>query len=166
MRRYIPEGFPWLVIRQPEELKTDTSFYERTCLPCHHAYVVVGAAVAAKAGIGRIAFGYAGYQNAWPEQTPIAIERLREVLLRHGIELILPVYDLESRAQAVEQLMQKGLSTDALEQKCIQQVTNVALSGDQLNHQIELWENAIATSMSLLAEIKIELIETTAIGQQ
>src|SRR5215472_5668597 len=47
--RWLPAGTPWLIIRQPIELQTDTSFYERTCLPCHHAYVVAGAAVAAKA---------------------------------------------------------------------------------------------------------------------
>ena len=41
LARLLPKDTPWIHVRQPEELKTDTSFYDRTCLPCHHAYVVV-----------------------------------------------------------------------------------------------------------------------------
>jgi hypothetical protein len=152
---------PWVVIRQPADLKTDTSFFEQTCLPCHHAYVVAGAIVAAKVGVAALAFGYARYQNAWPEQTPLAIERLAEVLARHGIQLVLPVYDLSSREQVLEQLSANGLSIEALEQKCIQQVTNVTLDHDQLRQQVNLWERAIDESMSTLSSIEIEVIEAT-----
>lgn len=153
------EALPWLVIRQPEELRTDTSFYERTCLPCHHAYVVVGGAVAAKSGISIVAFGYARYQNAWPEQTPVAIGRLRNVLSRHGTQLILPVYDLTSREEAMRLLAEQNQNPSALEQKCIRQVTNVSLDEAQLIRQVELWEHAIDASMSALGEIDIEVIE-------
>ena len=159
IQQQVPELRTWFVIRQPTELKTDTSFYEKTCLPCHHAYVVVAAAVAAKLGIGAVAFGYARYQDGWPEQTPLAISRLRDVLLRHRIKLLLPVYDLESRSQATGQLRAYGQSPDALEQKCTQQVTNVKLDENRLRQQIDLWEKAIDTSMSALAQIEIELIE-------
>jgi hypothetical protein len=150
---------PWVVVRQPDELRADTSFYEQTCLPCHHAYVVAGAVIAAKAGVRSLGFGYASYQNAWPEQTPLAIERLRGVLGRYGIQLILPVYDLPSRDRAVEELKSRRLNTEALEQKCAQQVTNVVLSGDRLTQQIDLWEQAINVSMDALNAIDIEVIE-------
>jgi len=53
-------GTPWLRARQPTELQTDTSFYEQTCLPCHHAYVVVSGVLARRLGAHRLAFGYAG----------------------------------------------------------------------------------------------------------
>jgi hypothetical protein len=162
--RHLSRHLPWLVVRQPEELRTDTSFYEQTCLPCHHAYVVAGAAVAAKAGVNILAFGYAGYQNAWPEQTPLAIESLTATLRRHGIRLALPVYDLVSRDQAVAELKARRLSTEALEQKCIQQVNNVTLNTDRLKRQIELWEQAINASIVGLRAIEIEVIEATAAG--
>jgi hypothetical protein len=162
IRRSLSIRVPWLVVRQPGELRADMSFYEQTCLPCRHAYVVAGAVIAAKAGLCTLGFGYAAYQNAWPEQTPLAIERLTAVLRRHGIQLMLPVYDLPSRDQAVEELTSRCLSTEALEQKCIQQVSNVALSVDRLKQQIDLWERAINASMCALSEINIEVIEATS----
>jgi hypothetical protein len=66
----------WLHVKQPTELKTDTSFYEMTCLPCHHSYVVASSVLAFRLAIPKLAFGYAAYQSAWPEQSPIAISRL------------------------------------------------------------------------------------------
>jgi hypothetical protein len=164
IERYLPRGTLWLVIRQPAELKTDTSFYEQTCLPCHHAYIVAGAAVAAKAGVKALAFGYAAYQNTWPEQTPLAVERLSAVLSRHGIKLTLPAYDLASRKQAFEELLKRGLSTEALEQKCLQQVTNVALDSNRLSQQVDLWERAINNSISSISAIEIEIVESALIG--
>jgi hypothetical protein len=162
--RCLTASVPWLVVRQPEDLRTDTSFYERTCLPCHHAYVIAGAAAAAKAGVNILGFGYAGYQASWPEQTPLAAKRLSSVLNRHGIELVLPVYDLDSRERAIEELTARGLSTEALEQKCIQQVTNLALDSGRLNEQIDLWERAIDISMAALATIEIEVTELRCNG--
>lgn len=164
IEQLLPIGTPWLVLRQPDELKTDTSFYEQTCLPCHHAYVIVGAAVAAKAGIGALGFGYASYQSAWPEQTPFAVERLGKVLRLHDIRLDLPVYDIGSREQALKELAAKGLSTAALEQKCIRQVTNVALTPERLIQQVNLWERAIDASMAALPSIEIEVIEVNSTG--
>ena len=45
--QHLPGDTRWLLVQQPEELRTDTSFYEQTCLPCHHAYVVASAALVA-----------------------------------------------------------------------------------------------------------------------
>jgi predicted subunit of tRNA(5-methylaminomethyl-2-thiouridylate) methyltransferase len=164
IKRQMPADIPWLIIRQPVELRTDTSFYEQTCLPCHHAYVVAGAFVAAKAGIKTLAFGYACYQNGWPEQTLLAVERLATVLDRHGIELALPVYDLASREQVLDELTARGLSSASLEQKCIQQVRNVKLDQVNLVQQIDMWERAIDVSISRLSEIDIEVVEANLIG--
>jgi hypothetical protein len=164
LSKILPAATPWLNIKQPIDLKTDTSFYEQTCLPCHHAYVVVSAAIAALTGARCLAFGYAGYQDNWPEQTPLAVEHLRAVLARYGIVLSLPVYDLRSRAAAFRELESFGLSTESLEQKCIQQVTNVTLSEDRLRQQVLLWEAAIDRSMEALDKIKIEVLDRTTLG--
>jgi hypothetical protein len=42
----LPAETRWFQVRQSEELRTDTSFYEQTCLSCHHAYVVASGALA------------------------------------------------------------------------------------------------------------------------
>lgn len=159
LRGVMPGGTQWMTVRQPHELRTDTSFYERTCLPCQHAYVVVAVATALSLAATHLAFGYAGYQSAWPEQTPLAVERLTTVAADLGLELLLPVYDLRSREDAVAELAARGMSTEALEQKCIRQVHNVALPDAQLKAQVALWEGAIRTSAAHL-----HLIETAAVS--
>jgi hypothetical protein len=156
--QHLPGDTRWLLVQQPEELRTDTSFYEQTCLPCHHAYVVASAALAGWLGARRLAFGYAGYQMDWPEQTPLAVARLADVLARYDIKLELPVYDITSRAAVVAELEGFGLSPDSLEQKCLRQVTNVALPEARLRQQIELWEAAIDRSMQALDVIQVEVI--------
>ncbi len=164
MSGHLPPNTPWFHARQPTELRTDTSFYEQTCLPCHHAYVVVSGVIAKSLRACSLAFGYARYQQDWPEQTPLAVSRLRHVLARHGITLELPVYDLPSKAAAAAELQKYGLSAEALEQKCLRQVTNVALPDVKLHEQIGLWENAIDRSMMQIEAIKIEVLEQRHIG--
>lgn len=130
-----------------------------TCLPCHHSYVVASCVIAAKYAVKRLAFGYARYQSNWPEQTPLAIERLRATLSRYGIMLELPAYDLDSRESAIDTLKVLGVSTASLEQKCIQQISNVTLTGERLASQIDLWERAIQASMARLDDIAIDVID-------
>jgi predicted subunit of tRNA(5-methylaminomethyl-2-thiouridylate) methyltransferase len=157
--RILPRDTSWVRIQQPAELRTDTSFYERTCLPCHHAYVVVAVATAMKLNAEALAFGYAGYQNSWPEQTPLAVNRLRAIAQRHKIELLLPVYELASRDDALIELKARGLSASALEQKCLVQVNNVTLDPEHLAQQIALWEAAIEASLTSLHQIEIDVLE-------
>ena len=160
----LPPGTPWLRLRQPDELRTDVSFYERTCLPCHHAYVVAAVAVAALHGATSLAFGYASYQSSWPEQSPMAIQSLEAVLARHGIALSLPVLDLASRSEAISELAARGLNTASLEQKCLRQVDNVRLDDDRLRQQVSLWEAAMEGSLSRLGEVRVEILERSTVG--
>jgi PP-loop superfamily ATP-utilizing enzyme len=163
LARIIPIETPWLLARQPTELRTDTSFYEQTCLPCHHAYVVVSGALAKITGLRHLAFGYAGYQSDWPEQTPFAVG-LKGVLAKHGIELELPVQDIGTREDAIRELAELGLTVDSLEQKCLRQVTNIRLDGELLRRQVHLWEEAIDRSMAQINAIKIEILDECLLG--
>ncbi|QPF92315.1 hypothetical protein [Bradyrhizobium commune] len=163
MNAILPPSTRWLHVKQPMALKTDTSFYEKTCLPCHHSYVVASSVLAARLKIPNLAFGYASYQSSWPEQSPIAITRLSSILARHGIKLVLPAYDLISREEAEKTLQKLGLSSESLEQKCLQQVSNVSLSDDILRQQVDLWGSAIDASISKLSEIEVEVLEDTMI---
>lgn len=157
LARSLPGETRWMQVVQPTSLRTDTSFYEQTCLPCHHAYVVAAAVLAKRFGLQTLAFGYAGYQADWPEQTPLAIERLREVLHRHELELMLPVYDLTSREAAIAELSERGFSVASLEQKCTRQITNVRLAPDRLAAQIDLWERAIDESLEAVEELEVTM---------
>jgi hypothetical protein len=165
LKAILPSTTRWMVVRQPTELRTDTSFYERTCLPCHHAYVVVAAAAAMAFGAEHLSFGYAGYQNDWPEQTPFAVERLAAVLADRGVALVLPVYDLPSRDAAEAELARWGLSSVSLEQKCIRQISNVTLPEHALRAQIQLWEDAIRESTASLHLIDSAIEATGTLGE-
>jgi hypothetical protein len=164
LKSRLPLDTPWIRLYQPEQLNADTPLYEHTCLPCHHAYTAVGAAIASKIGVAKLGFGYASYQGTWPEQTPLAVTRLSAVLARYGIELLLPVYDLVSRQQVVQELEMRGLSTAALEQKCVQQITNIKLSDVRLAEQIALWESAIDASLSAISTVQIDVAEVGTLG--
>lgn len=161
----LPIETPWIVIKQPHELRTDTTFYKQTCLPCHHAYVVASAFIAKALGVKRIAFGYAAYQGKWPEQTPTAISALTRTLSKHGIELCLPVKDLASKDAAMSELVAAGLSAEALEQKCMRQVSNIELTEEVLIAQVALWERAIDESISALNSINVKVLINTPIGE-
>lgn len=164
LAKFLPRTTPWLNVEQPDELLTDMSFYDQTCLPCHHAYIVVSAAIAKTINASQMAFGYTSYQNEWPEQTPLAVARLEHTLKQYGIELILPVYDIVSREQAIKELIESGLSSESLEQKCLRQISNVALSEERLIQQVSLWEKAINSSMSALVNIPINVLAHNIIG--
>lgn len=160
LKGVLPADTRWMTIQQPEDLHTDTSFYERTCLPCHHAYIVIAATVALSFNCRRLAFGYVKYQSHWPEQTPLAVDRIRRVLSELGIDLLLPVYDVGSRDEVDAQLSLVGLSTLSLEQKCTRQVRNVTLPDDILRAQIDLWEHAIRESAASLHLIETAVVES------
>jgi hypothetical protein len=164
LAKVLPEDTQWIHIEQPEELLTDTSFYDQTCLPCHHAYVVVSAIIARSVNAHRIAFGYTSYQGDWPEQTPLAISRLAFTLKKYGIDLVLPVYDIDSRDDVIAELLDNGFSCESLEQKCLRQVTNIALSEDRLSEQVALWESAIDKSMNQMHQIPINVLEHCKLG--
>ncbi|QBK03792.1 hypothetical protein DW355_02500 [Hylemonella gracilis] len=144
----LPPDTEWLQIPQPALRGTQHFFHKQTCLPCQSAYVVTGVNIARQTGIRNIALGYAGYQGGWPEQGPQATRILESTLKQHGLELKLPVYDIESRASAVQELKTNGISEMALEQKCIRQVNNVELEGATLFSQLELWGKAIDEELS------------------
>ena len=159
LSRILPLETPWYNIQQPDDLLTDTSFYERTCLPCHHAYVVIAVALAVSSNAKALALGYSGYQSDWPEQTPLAISRLQSLLDSRGIELILPVCDVQSLEETITELRKRGVTSNSLEQKCCRQIDNIALDKNTLENQITIWEKSIEDSLSKIEQIIFRVIE-------
>jgi len=99
--------------------------------------------LAKRLGARRLAFGYTNYQSAWLEQSIPAVERLRRFLATRGVELLLPVYDLSSKSQAISELEALGLSGEALEQKCLVQQRNLRLSPETREHELDEWETSL-----------------------
>lgn len=157
LKRILPSDLLQIHLSQPKNLQVDQKFYFRTCLPCQHAYVVVAASVAKRFKIEKIALGYSKYQGAWPEQTPLATTALSRVIAVHGLQLLLPAYEFDSKAEVKAMLTSYGLSDAALEQKCLRQVHNVELDAEHLKQQIDGWERAIATSLDEIDKIVIEV---------
>lgn len=143
----LPGDTLWLQVVQPQLEAGLSYFHHRTCLPCQYAYVVTGATIARQVGATCVSLGYARYQADWPEQTTLATAELKRVLSLHGLDLLLPVYDVNSRTEAILALKQHGLSELSLEQKCSQQVSNVRLDDPTLLDQVTRWGAAIDTGL-------------------
>jgi tRNA(Ile)-lysidine synthase TilS/MesJ len=164
LKNILPAETIHMQVAQPRDLRVDQEFYFRTCLPCQHAYVVTAAVVAKHRGAKKIAFGYANYQGDWPEQTLLATGALSRAVADFGLELLLPAYTFEDKELVKERLEHYGLSSQALEQKCSQQVHNIALTPDHLRQQVDGWESAIRASLRQLDDIKLEVFSTRYLG--
>ena len=146
LRKLLPKGSEWLQIIQPE-FPIAKPFIYATCLPCQHVYVSTGALIALRHQIPHLAMGYSGYQSSWPEQTPYATAGLTRILRDRGIQLHLPVYDLREKEDAFLELARLGLGPESLEQKCLQQSSNIELRGERLKAETDRWLAAISETI-------------------
>ena len=157
LKPYLSSKTRWIHALQPTEMPGDQLFHAATCLPCHRSYTAIGAVLAERFKADSLAFGYTSYQSTWAEQTPYAIDCLKRTLLSRGIHLILPVYDIASKDDAIAELKKYQLSPVALEQKCIQQQFNIALDQERLKEEVDLWHRALINALAVLDEIQIEI---------
>ena len=117
------------------------------CFACQHAYLAVAARVARQVGTDEISVGYSGYQAHWPEQSRLAIESLISIFAGFGYRCTFPVYDLTSKQDAENELAQAGLSTRALEQKCIRQIIARELPEAEISHLVTTWGRALEANL-------------------
>ncbi len=156
LKPYLPRNTKWLHVKQPEILPGNQLFRAPTCLPCHCFYTAVGITLAERLNANSLAFGYTGYQADWPEQAPYAIERLAWVLSTRGIRLVLPVYDITKRSDAIMELTKYCLSVDALEQKCSRHEFNIELESPRLREEVAAWEQALFLNLEAIARMGIQ----------
>ncbi|MBI5573037.1 MAG: hypothetical protein HY919_00600 [Elusimicrobia bacterium] len=142
IKKYLPKGTEWLQVFQPKFSMTET-INNATCLPCQSAYISVGIILAQKFQISNLAMGYSGYQNSWPEQTPYATTRLKKLMEDIGLRFHLPVYDIQKKEDAINELVRLGLEPESYEQKCLKQTSNIELEEDILRSEIDRWINCI-----------------------
>lgn len=159
LRAHLPGKTRWLLIRQPPPLPGTPAVSSSTCLPCQRAYIMVGARIAEISGCKSLALGYAGYQSSWVEQTPEAVERLKQALADHGLDLALPVYSIPSKEEAISELKKHGLTSNALEQKCLKQQFNRKLGQGEYEAELVAWENGIRHQLGRKTEFKLDLVQ-------
>ena len=155
----LPPRSSWGTVRQ-SMIESTPGLSPNTCLPCQRDYASVGSLVAKSLGIDSIAFGYTSYQSDWPEQTPEAIESLRHILSDFDLQLLLPVYNLQDKQEALEELRRRGVSQDSLEQKCLKQITNIKLSDSELKTQLSAWEEGLRSLLKAASRPKFHLNKT------
>lgn len=156
---HLHTGSRWMRITQPNTGNKFPGLYSRTCLPCQHDYAVSGAILANRFGCRDLAFGYAAYQKDWPEQSGLATAALRDVLWERGITLDLPVYDIATKDQAIEELEEYGLTPAALEQKCIRQLNNIALDQESLIAHVDKWKSELRDTLDRSTNFEFELLD-------
>lgn len=149
----------WLHVVQPPHFGSVTSPRHQTCLPCHAAYSAIGLRLALDHDAINVAFGYTGYQSDWLEQTPQAIQTLRYELKTRGIELLLPVVDLSSKAEAIGELQLNGLRDDALEQKCLIQQFNPPLRPGEMTAELQRWGRTLEQTFEVAQREGPEIVE-------
>jgi hypothetical protein len=142
LKPHVSEETEWLVVAQPPLPRLE-SLAAATCLPCQRAYAVIGAIVALQRRKCDLAMGYAKYQAAWPEQSAQATSKLERVLEGFGVKVTFPVYDLDSKAAAQEELARYGLVVEALEQKCLRQESYVEIPPALLDRELDVWAASI-----------------------
>jgi hypothetical protein len=163
MRRVLPQGTTWVNVEQPD-LGSAFAAAAPTCLPCHLAYVAVGASLARRHQASQLAFGYTTYQSTWVEQTPHAIALLTQALASIGLELALPARDLASKEDANTKLLAAGLTSGALEQKCLQQQRNLPLAGATLEAETTAWSVALNDVLAKLDLVELRLLAEEVVG--
>lgn len=157
LQTHLPDSTEWIHVSQPEQLAVGSKLLAPTCLPCHLAYVTIGVELAKEVNAKTIAFGYAGYQSSWPEQTKEAVDTLHAILAEQGIELLLPVYDLHSKEEAMTLLSQHNINPAALEQKCTQQQRNITLPTVALQNEIANWGAALRAALNKSANQRLKI---------
>lgn len=144
--------------------KTVPIYDSETCLPCHRDYTSIGVSIALSLGAKSLAFGYAGYQSTWPEQTLEATNMLREILRSVDLQLLLPAYDVSSKENAISELLAKGLTTESLEQKCLHQRTSEELPKEKLIFELARWETALRKGIDDSKDRKVKFFDLRKLG--
>ena len=125
LHRLLPPGTEWFLADLTQGVDDPDL---KGCMSCQLTATTAAIQLAARIGARAVATGFAGYQSAWIEQSPEAIDILRRTLAEVNLHLELPSAALTSRVDAETRLARHSLSVDALEQKCTEQQLNPPLA--------------------------------------
>lgn len=166
LKKFLPKETEWLQVLQPKFPIVEI-LNNATCLPCQHAYIIVGIIIAQRFHTLNLATGYSGYQNSWPEQTPYATTQLKKLIEDFGLYIHFPVYDIQKKEDAINELIQLELESEAYEQKCLKQSSNIELADDILPLEIDKWINCINETIKSKDNVAINILDAHSIrGRQ
>jgi hypothetical protein len=116
LRQHLPSATRWMqVSATPSEPLGDGE--NLNCLRCQLSYLTAGVAIAQSVSAMAVAFGDAGYQSDWPEQTPEAQAVFTHELQRLGLIALFPIADIASKQDCKAELTRHGLTAQALEKE-------------------------------------------------
>ena len=106
---------PYLLSR--EEFDYNLLPMEMICLSCRTSMYIRSIVDCLERNVGHIAEG-ARESQGYPEQQRAVMEIFRELCKEYSIELVLPVYDIESREQLKEELIIRNIIPKTSEPYC------------------------------------------------
>jgi hypothetical protein len=143
LKQVIPVSCQWILLPEAPHLTSDQATSHYGCISCHFGYFWCASRIADQIGGRSIACGFVEYQKHWIEQTPYAIRQLSDSLKERGQHLLLPVADVQSKAQAEAELRSHGLTTQSLELKCLRQRVDPGLVGTALSSAVDAWTDSL-----------------------
>lgn len=155
----LPKNSRWWRVKVDSSDLAIPILRSNTCLPCQSDYVATSCIIAKKFELNKIALGYAYYQNDFPEQSPIAVKLLDNMLSKNGYELHLPVYNIKSKEEAKMELIKYGMTEKSMEQKCARQINNIVLDKAALEMEAINWVNRINLLIRNPEQFSIEILE-------
>lgn len=151
LQPFLQEKCSWELYRKIENIPLKR-LKITTCLPCHAYYIALLQCLARSQNIKNVSLGYVGYQNCWEEQSPYAKKSLREYLANKGINLILPVEDIQTKDDMKQALKDLGLPEEASEQKCLKSSFNIPLNPSEIEEQVDAWILSIEQIYKIIQE--------------
>lgn len=148
LRRTLKNQCEWMLIPETGSFHRATAAKSAGCISCHFGYFWIASALAHQLRCDSIACGFVAYQSDWVEQTPYAIQRLSEFLQQRKQRLLLPVLEIQSRAQVEAELESHGLSTDSHELKCVRQHVDPGLTGEKLKAMVDSWAEKLRAAVT------------------
>ncbi len=137
----LPNNSTWWLVDEPAFGDEIEGIFALRSLRFHLSCLTIGVLVAKKFHVTNLAFGFAHYQSNWNEQTREAVDVLDATLRHHQLNLVLPVWDLRGKKDAMEILEGYGISTEALEQKS--DIRNTNLSESEQKYELNIWKNCV-----------------------
>jgi hypothetical protein len=104
LRRLLRVDCRWLLYCETLSFLATAEFPNIGCISCHFVFFWTASRLADKIKATDVSCGFTKYQQNWVEQIPYAITQLRSTLERRGQQLILPVWDVDSKQQAEDEL--------------------------------------------------------------
>lgn len=120
------------------------------CITCHAAMYVTAAAICLNEHMKFVSIGTRKSQG-FSVDNPKIIDKIKEFFGKFGIEVVLPIYNLEDDLKRKNMLMMREAPTKVLEPQCmIGFPLEKELSEEEIDAACKFWDYSLLSSMELL----------------